>query len=227
MPIRPLQTLLFLAVAATVAVSIGACSSSVETPASSTQQTPAFTSTIAASAGPSLQPPPVTGAADEPDTSKFLPESVPFVVNVSVGDLGISPSLVTVPAGRPVQIVMRNPGLREHRYEIVGLEPEDSVWFTLEATVPQEGSALPDATGGPANNGISAPLDEHEAHHSGAFVPRRFCDVNRGPCGEEGYIQVRAPAGGIGVIMFIPITTGTYAVIDPGRSDSSAKLVVF
>ena len=46
-----------------------------------------------------------------------------LTVNVEVSDGAIRPASVFIPAGRPVQLLVRNRGTMEHHYRVVGLTP--------------------------------------------------------------------------------------------------------
>ena len=52
----------------------------------------------------------------------------PMTVNIAMSDAGIAPSTVFVPAGHPVQLMLRGRGTREHHYRVVGLVPDDFWW---------------------------------------------------------------------------------------------------
>ncbi|MBF8300934.1 MAG: DsbD protein, partial [Acidobacteria bacterium] len=53
-----------------------------------------------------------------------------LTLNVAVSDEALRPAAVFVPAGRPVQLVLRNRGSMEHHYRVVGLRPDDLFWVS-------------------------------------------------------------------------------------------------
>lgn len=185
-------------------------------------------------------PNPVTANGPTPISSRLTVEpagTTPFVVNVSVSDLEISPSTVAVPVGRPVLLVVRNRGLQEHGYHIDGLHPKDMVWFQL-APEGLESSPASDHAGATQHQATDpaqpdaetlAVLDEHAAHHNNwAMVPHRVCDTKTGgPCGHDGHIVARVLPGDAAFVMFIPASPGRHAVSDPSNPDLLATLVVF
>lgn len=185
-------------------------------------------------------PTPESAGGSTPISSRPTAEpagTAPFVVNVAVSDLEISPSTVAVPVGRPVLLVVRNRGLREHGYHIDGLFPKDMVWFELAP----EGLESAPASGhtGASEHQATEPaqpdaetlavLDEHAAHHDNwAMVPHRVCDTKAGgPCGHDGHIQARLLPGDTAFVMFIPASPGRHGVSDLTNPDLSATLVVF
>src|SRR5512145_2081062 len=70
-----------------------------------------------------------------------------LTLNVAVSDTGIEPSVLFVPAGRPVQLLLRNRGTTKHHYHVVGLVPDDITWV------------IPGAGAGAASS------DEHDNHN--------------------------------------------------------------
>lgn len=160
--------------------------------------------------------------------------ATPFVVNVSISDLEISPSTASVPAGRPVLLVVRNRGLKVHGYHIDGLQPKDMIWFEL---LPEglESAAAGDHVGSGHATEAAQPdpqtlavLDEHAAHHDNwAMVPHRVCDIQSAGCGHGGHVQVQMSPGETAFVMFIPVYAGSHSVLDLTRPDLSATLVVF
>lgn len=155
-------------------------------------------------------------------------ESETLVVNVALTDTGFEPETIFLPAGRHVQLVLRNRGTREHHYRVIGLVPAYMSWYLypevdiseIDAMSPAEREEL----------GISGDIDdpEHVVHHlTPTFVP--FKEESRSgirpiPNEVHGYAQ----AGGSGdVLTFFPLNTGSYVVEDVLHPEITGKVVVF
>src|SRR5687767_4731563 len=59
-----------------------------------------------------------------------------LTVNVAVSNAGIQPSTVFVPAGQPVQLMLRNRSTAEHHYRVVGLTPDELWWIDRGGSEP-------------------------------------------------------------------------------------------
>ena len=134
-----------------------------------------------------------------------------FTVNVGVSDTEIQPSAVFVPAGRPVQLVLRNRGSMEHHYRVVGLVPGDLSWLA-----------------GGADTGQAAASDEdHTNHHGRTFVSWRGASpAGIRPEGGEVHAYVSMERR-VDAVLFTPTEPGTYVVqcdLHPGKV---ARLTVF
>lgn len=133
-----------------------------------------------------------------------------FILNVEISDTGIQPSAVFIPAGQPVQLVLRGRGRTEHHYRVVGLVPDELSWMAAPAsTVAEEVSA-----------------DDH-AHHDRAFVPRRETSpAGITPTGDEVHAYV-SPTRGVDVVLFSTTQTGTFVVRCDLHPEKVGKLIVF
>jgi uncharacterized cupredoxin-like copper-binding protein len=132
-----------------------------------------------------------------------------FTVNVAVSDTGIQPSTVFVPTGRPVQLVLRNRGMLEHHYRVIGLEPEGLSW-------------LADSTD------VTATISgENHNHHRRTFVPER--GVSPGgirPSGHEVHAYVTQDRR-VDEVLFTANHTGTYVAQCDLHPGEVGRLVVF
>lgn len=151
-----------------------------------------------------------------------------MVVNVALTDTGFEPATIFLPAGRHVQLVLRNRGTKEHHYRVAGLIPAQLRWYLypdvdiaeVDAMSPAEREAI----------GISGAVDdmEHVVHHlAPTFVP--FKEPSRSgirpiPNEVHGYVQ----AGTAGdVLTFFPLNTGSFVVEDVLHPEIAGKVVVF
>ena len=66
-----------------------------------------------------------------------------FTVNVAIGDTGIQPTAVFIPAGRRVQLLLRTRGVSEHHYRIEGLVPDNPLWLAEPDSAMDEAAAAP------------------------------------------------------------------------------------
>lgn len=127
-----------------------------------------------------------------------------FTVNVDISDAEIQPSVVFVPAGRPVQLVLRNRGSTEHHYRVVGLVPDELLWMA-------DG-----ADGG----------GEHD-HHSHQFVNWRAASpAGIRPTGHEVHAYV-SPDRRLDVVFFTAAQAGTYVVQCDRHPEHVGRLTVF
>jgi hypothetical protein len=119
-----------------------------------------------------------------------------LTVNVSLSNAGIEPSAVFVPAGQPVQLMLRNRTTGEHHYRVVGLTPDDIAW------VERGGSAAVDAT-------LAEPGHDH--HNRQLVRTRTVSPAGIAPTGREVHGYVSA-ATSIDVVLFTATDTGTFVV---------------
>lgn len=152
-------------------------------------------------------------AHDRPDMARGAASDEPVhyvTLNVEISDAGIKPSSVFIPAGQPVQLVLRNRGTAEHHYRVVGLVPDDLVWVSQGGSAGQPG----------------APDDEHN-HHDRQFVQSRAASpAGIRPTGHEVHAYVSGAAG-IDVVLFTATRTGTFVVVCDLHPEKTGKLVVF
>jgi cytochrome c-type biogenesis protein len=130
-----------------------------------------------------------------------------FTVNVAISDSEIQPSAIFVPAGRPVQLVVRNRGSVEHHYRVVGLAPHEISWLQI---------AEDDGTG-----------EEHDSHHGRRFVPWRAASpAGIRPSGREVHAYV-SPERRVDEVLFTASEPGTYVVRCDLHPEHVARLTVF
>ena len=133
-----------------------------------------------------------------------------LTLNVSVSDTAITPSAIFIPAGRPVQLLLRNRGTTEHHYRVVGLVPDDLAWLAEAGSAGAEG----------------APTDGHN-HHGRTFVRwRATSQAGITPTGNEVHAYV-SRARGIDVVLFTATRAGTYVVQCDLHPEKTARLTVF
>lgn len=134
-----------------------------------------------------------------------------LILNVEISDDGIQPSAVFIPAGQPVQLVLRGRGRTEHHYRVVGLVPDELSWMADPAS---------------ARMTEEVSEDDH-AHHSRAFVPRRETSpAGITPTGGEVHAYV-SPTKGVDVVLFSTTQTGTFVVRCDLHPEKVGRLVVF
>jgi hypothetical protein len=187
-----------------ISLVIGACSSDPEEDAASA-------TTAVPTASTPAEPVTVT-----PDYA-----SDPFVVNVRFTDEGFEPSTIHVPAGRQVKLVLRNHGRFEHHYRVIGLPAADIRWYQVP-DVDEDELLAAEMEGGFVGD------IEHVLHHiTPEFVPfKPESRLGIRPLATE--VHGYAHAGGDReVILFYPLTTGSYVVEDVAWPEITGKLVVF
>lgn len=132
-----------------------------------------------------------------------------LTLNVSISDAAIEPASMFVPAGQPVQLLLRNRGTVEHHYRVVGLVPDDLAWVM--------------AGGGAEAGGAS---NEGHDHHNRRFVRTRATSPGGiTPSGEE--VHVYARARGIDVVLFTATRAETYVIQCDLHPEKTGKLTVF
>jgi cytochrome c-type biogenesis protein len=139
-----------------------------------------------------------------------LPAAHYLTLNVSLSDDGIEPAALFVPAGQPVQLMLRHRGTSEHHYRVVGLAPDELWWMDRMEGQPEDPS--PDA----AHN-----------HHNRQFVRTRAASpAGITPTGREvhGYVSATRV---VDMVLFTATQTGTFAVVCDLHPDHAAALTVF
>jgi hypothetical protein len=143
--------------------------------------------------------------------------SVEFLtVNVELTEDGIHPAVISIPAGREVKLIVRNRGMTEHHYQVVGLVPADLWRVTTEAVAP--------ATDDAESMGMT---EEEHAHHHEASLGEYLSKSGFQPGNNEVHAFAQGGGGGMDVIFFTAMTKGSYDVRCPLHPDITAKLVVF
>lgn len=135
-----------------------------------------------------------------------------FTLNVYISDSGIEPSIVFVPAGRRVQLALRNFSMTEHHYRVVGLAARDLLWISE----PGSGSAMQAET-----------PDEDHMHHARDFsTSRATSPAGIRPTGHEVHAYVSA-ARIVDILIFTATQTGTFVVQCDLHQERVGKMVVF
>ncbi|MBI3014592.1 MAG: hypothetical protein HYY65_05950 [Candidatus Tectomicrobia bacterium] len=130
-----------------------------------------------------------------------------MTINVEMTDTGFLPAFLSIPVGQRIQLVVRNRGLQEHHYHIIGLRPSNLLWLSKEDTA-------------------GTPQGEHAAHHpEGKLVP--YHDCTSGVCPVELSVHAHAAPGDIDVIFFTATNTGTFQVLCPLHPEMKGKAVAF
>jgi cytochrome c-type biogenesis protein len=133
-----------------------------------------------------------------------------LTLNVEVSDAGIDPAAVFIPAGRTIQLMLRNRGSMEHHYRIVGLEPDELMWLTRPDTPAQ---------------GLTADT-EHDHHNRQIVRQRAISPGGIRPTGREvhGYA---AGGSGVDVVFFRATQAGTFVVRCDLHPEKTGTVVVF
>jgi cytochrome c-type biogenesis protein len=147
------------------------------------------------------------GAAHQPAADVH---THPMTVNVAVSDAGIAPATVFVPAGHPVQLMLRGRGTHEHHYRVVGLVPADFWWV-----VPRESPGA-----------VPASDDGHDHHNRQLVKTRATSPAGITPTGHEVHGYVSATRN-IDVIVFTATQTGTFEVVCDLHPEHVGRLTVF
>ena len=135
----------------------------------------------------------------------------PVVVNVRFEGSEIWPKQVSVPAGRQVQLVLRNSDQEEHHYHILGMETVGILWSS------KEDGAL-----------SSVSDEEHALHHAEVnMVPYHICNARSGICPTGEWVHAHADPADMDMIVFVANNPGSYEVSDPLHPDLSAVFTVF
>jgi cytochrome c-type biogenesis protein len=152
----------------------------------------------------------LSGSDPDHTTRRGLtPDSLDFTVNVGVSDTEIQPSAVFVPAGRPVQLLLRNRGSVEHHYKVLGLAPDQVAWLARAEA----------HAGGVAN-------DAH-SHHGRMFVASRAASpAGIQPTGTDVHAYV-SPEQRVDAVLFTATKAGTYVVQCDLHPEKVARLTVF
>jgi len=137
----------------------------------------------------------------------------PVVVNVWFDNRGVWPQQVSVPAGRQVQLVMRNHDQEEHHYHIMGLPTVGMLWLSKEGEMSTESDVT---------------AEDHEIHHAAVnMVPFHICTSRSGVCPTGQWIHAHAEPADMDIIVFVTDEPGTYEVSDPLHPDLKAMVNVF
>lgn len=136
----------------------------------------------------------------------------PFVmtVNVDITEDGYQPASLFVPAGRSLQLVVRNRTSTEHHYRIPGLVASELLWLSEPDMIIEEGVSE----------------EDHLLHHQAAFVDWRGTSPNGiKPTLEE--VHAYCAGGQVDIIRFRAKSVGTFVVDDPLHPELTGEIKVF
>jgi cytochrome c-type biogenesis protein len=133
-----------------------------------------------------------------------------LTVNIDVTDDEIRPASAFVPAGRPVRLVLRNRGVGEHHYRVIGLVPDDLYWISPADTEPSVGMSD----------------DEHDHHRRQLLRERAPSPAGIQPSGHEVHAWARGQRG-TDAVFFTASQTGTFTVECNLHPEQRATLTVF
>jgi cytochrome c-type biogenesis protein len=134
-----------------------------------------------------------------------------MTLNVAVSDSDLQPSAVFVPAGRPVQLMLRNRGSSEHHYRVVGLLPDELMWVSRAAPPPV----------------VAAGDDDHSTHHDRQILrSREVSQAGIRPTGDEVHAYVSVP-GEVDIVLFTASQTGRFVVQCDLHREQIGTLTVF
>lgn len=159
-------------------------------------------------------------AAVDLDKFRAISSEAPMsylTINVDMTDDGFQPPTIFIPAGRRVELIVRNRGSTEHHYRVLGLVPDDLLWMARQETA--EETALVAA-------GVVTE-DEHEVHHSRAGFARYRSPSPAGirPRGDE--VHAYAESGGVDLVLFTATKAGTFSVRCPLHTGIAGSVVAF
>jgi mono/diheme cytochrome c family protein len=151
--------------------------------------------------------------------------------NIAITDEGFSPSSISMPVGQMVQIVLRNRTFDEHHFRVRGLEVANLMWIANAGEQPPTDER--DHHHGHGDHGDhdaaeAADHDDHD-HPPSEFVSwRAESPSGIQPTGDEvhAWAYTYSPGGGRDVIIFTPLTTGTFVVDNPANPEWSAEIIV-
>lgn len=147
-------------------------------------------------------------------TGSRRPDGVRTVMtlNVSLDEGGIAPSVLSLPAGMPVRLVVRNRGAQGHHFHVQGVKPSEMLWLAKDF---ESGSVI--QVGG----------EDHLAHHSGQMLPQHICTSRTGLCPTGLDVHAHAGPGEIDIIEFTATEPGIYLATCPLHPGMQSRVVVF
>jgi hypothetical protein len=151
-----------------------------------------------------------TTATTEPTPIPQDWDRVLITLNVEVTDTGFEPASISIPAGRGIQLLMRNHGTTEHHLRVVGAEPARLLWV-----------ARPD-TG--IEDGVTE--EDHSKHHLIGYIDwRGTSDSGIAITGDEIHGWSRPTE--MEIMRFIISEPGTYQIEDVLFPELTGELTVF
>lgn len=147
------------------------------------------------------------------DRAPAAPSAAPdrvLTINVSVTDTAIQPSTIFIPAGRPVQFVLRNRGSAEHHYRVLGLAPDELAWIS----------------NGEPGEPVRAADDNHDHHDRQIVNSRSTSPAGIRPTGTEVHAYVTTRQRG-DVVLFTTTQIGAFLVQCDLHPEKTGRLIVF
>jgi hypothetical protein len=155
----------------------------------------------------------------------------PLTINVLLTDEGFEPATIFIPAGRQIQLVLRNRGTTEHHYKIKGLVPSSLSWISFPVVDSYDLDSMTPAELAEYGIDLAGATDEweieHILHHLHAtFVPFRDASpAGVKPIGLE--VHGWTMLGTVDVVSFFALTTGRFESEDVLFPELTGEVVVF
>lgn len=131
-----------------------------------------------------------------------------LTVNVYVTDTGFEPASIALPAGRAVELVLRNVGADEHHLKVAGLAATGLMRLSRAEVVA-------------AVNG------DHAHDHGGSLVPISASTSSAGIRRSGGEVHAYAFGGGMDVIVFTATRIGTFKMHCPVHPGLTGRVEVY
>lgn len=168
----------------------------------------------------------------EPGTVMVEPDpSYPvYTVNVYLTDTGFEPEILILPAGRAIQLILREGGTTEHHYRIKGLIAAQLQWISIPEVTEYDLESMSPAellARGIDLEAMDGSDPDHALHHLGpTWAPvRERSPAGIKPLGTEvhGYVTL----GSTDAISFYPVNTGRFEVEDVLFPEITGTVIVF
>lgn len=153
-----------------------------------------------------------------------------FVANITFTEVGIEPETLFLPAGHQIRLVLRNRTEHERHFRVPNLDAIEVRWiefpevdtYDLDSMAPEDLEAL-----GVDMSVTDEAEMEHILHHLAAnFVPTKEASlhgIKPVPGEVHGYTQ----RGEADTMIFTPLRTGRYEVVDDLNPQFTGTVVVF
>ena len=133
-----------------------------------------------------------------------------YTLNIDITDSGFVPSRVSVPVGRPVQLVVRNRGSSEHHYHVAGIHPTDMLWLSKAHLLAP----------------VADRNEEHTGHHPEGFLPYHVCTSRQGLCPTGRDVHAHADPQDVDVLIFTATERGTFDAFCPLHPEIRGAVIV-
>ena len=131
-----------------------------------------------------------------------------LTVNVYVTDAGFEPASIAIPAGRAVELVLRNVGADEHHLKVAGLAATGLMRLSRVEVV--------------------AAVDGNHAHdHGGSLVPIGSSTSSAGIRRSGNEVHAYAFGGGMDVIVFTATKSGAFKMHCPLHPGLTGRVEVY